>query len=45
VDRGKDFYATQNWTNVPAGRRLWIAWMNNWQYAPTRSRLTRGAVL
>jgi fructan beta-fructosidase len=33
VDRGKDFYATQDWNNVPDGRRLWIAWMNNWQYA------------
>lgn len=35
VDWGKDFYAAQAWNNVPEsdGRRLWIAWMNNWQYA------------
>lgn len=33
ADYGKDFYATQDWSGVPDGRRLWIAWMNNWQYA------------
>lgn len=35
VDWGKDFYATQAWNNIPEqdGRRLWLAWMNNWQYA------------
>lgn len=35
VDWGKDFYATQSWNNIPDrdGRRLWLAWMNNWQYA------------
>lgn len=35
VDYGKDFYAVQSWSNIPKndGRRLWLAWMNNWQYA------------
>jgi fructan beta-fructosidase len=32
VDYGKDFYATQSWNNTP-DRRIWLAWMNNWQYA------------
>ncbi len=35
VDYGKDFYAAVSWANIPEedGRRLWIGWMNNWQYA------------
>lgn len=35
VDYGKDFYAAVSWSDVPKsdGRRLWIGWMNNWQYA------------
>ncbi|WP_240512068.1 glycoside hydrolase family 32 protein [Paludifilum halophilum] len=32
VDYGKDFYATQAWNNT-GKRRIWLAWMNNWQYA------------
>jgi fructan beta-fructosidase len=32
VDHGSDFYAVQSWNDVPDGRRLWLAWMNNWQY-------------
>lgn len=32
ADYGADFYAVQSWTNMPDGRRLWLAWMNNWQY-------------
>nr|WP_275897958.1 glycoside hydrolase family 32 protein [Halobacillus ihumii] len=32
VDYGKDFYATQTWSNTN-NRQIWIAWMNNWQYA------------
>jgi fructan beta-fructosidase len=35
VDYGKDFYAVQSYANIPEadGRRIWLAWMNNWQYA------------
>ncbi|WP_263820593.1 glycoside hydrolase family 32 protein [Salinibacter sp.] len=35
VDYGPDFYATIPWNNVPSedGRALWLAWMNNWEYA------------
>jgi fructan beta-fructosidase len=35
VDYGKDFYAAVSWSDVPSsdGRRLWLGWMNNWQYA------------
>jgi fructan beta-fructosidase len=34
VDYGKDFYAAVSWSDVPPadGRRIWIGWMNNWQY-------------
>ncbi|MDR8393409.1 glycoside hydrolase family 32 protein [Aliifodinibius sp. S!AR15-10] len=48
VDYGKDFYAVQSYDNIPEnnGRRIWISWMNNWQYAeqiptsPWRSAMT-----
>ncbi|UCZ53902.1 glycoside hydrolase family 32 protein [Bacillus shivajii] len=35
VDYGKDFYATQSFSDIPKtdGRRIWLAWMSNWQYA------------
>jgi fructan beta-fructosidase len=34
IDYGKDFYASQTWNDAPGDRRpVWIAWMNNWQYA------------
>ena len=35
VDYGKDFYAAQSYSDIPAadGRRIWLAWMNNWDYA------------
>ena len=35
VDYGPDNYAGVTWSNVPEsdGRRLFIGWMNNWQYA------------
>ena len=33
VDYGKDFYALQSFYNMPGGRKIWIAWMNNWNYA------------
>ncbi len=42
LDYGKDNYAGVTWANVPAsdGRRLFMGWMSNWQYAnvvPTAS--------
>jgi sucrose-6-phosphate hydrolase SacC (GH32 family) len=48
VDYGKDFYAVVSWSNIPPkdGRRVWIGWMNNWEYgqevptAPWRSAQT-----
>lgn len=33
LDHGADFYAAQSWSDEPNGRRIWIAWMNNWHYA------------
>ena len=33
VDYGNDFYAAQSWSDMPADRRVWIAWLNNWDYA------------
>ncbi len=35
LDHGKDNYAGVTWANVPAsdGRRLFMGWMSNWQYA------------
>lgn len=33
LDWGRDYYAAVSFNNVPDGRRLMIAWMNNWQYA------------
>lgn len=33
VDFGKDFYAAQAWNDAPGPGPVWIAWMNNWQYA------------
>jgi len=35
VDFGPDFYAAQSFANMAAGRHVWLAWMNNWAYAPT----------
>jgi len=42
ADHGKDFYATNSFADLPRqdGRRIWIGWMGNWQYAnrePTES--------
>ncbi|MGI8316368.1 glycoside hydrolase family 32 protein [Halobacillus mangrovi] len=45
LDYGKDFYASQSFSDVP-GRRVVLAWMSNWQYAndvptdPWRSAMT-----
>jgi levanase len=33
LDHGADFYAALTFENEPDGRRIAIAWMNNWQYA------------
>ncbi|MDF9800176.1 fructan beta-fructosidase [Catalinimonas alkaloidigena] len=35
VDYGKDNYAGVSWSNVPEndGRRIFLGWMSNWQYA------------
>lgn len=48
LDYGRDYYAAVSWDNIPEedGRRLWIAWMSNWDYAnqvpttPWRSAMT-----
>jgi sucrose-6-phosphate hydrolase SacC (GH32 family) len=34
-DYGKDYYAAVSWSDVPKsdGRRLWLGWMSNWEYA------------
>jgi fructan beta-fructosidase len=47
ADMGKDFYASTSFANNPAGQdRLWVAWMDNWQYAgklpslPGRGQMT-----
>jgi fructan beta-fructosidase len=35
ADYGKDFYATNSFSDLPPrdGRRVWIGWISNWQYA------------
>ncbi|HLU21624.1 MAG TPA: glycoside hydrolase family 32 protein [Bacillaceae bacterium] len=35
LDYGADFYAAQSFSDIPSedGRRIMIAWMNNWLYA------------
>jgi fructan beta-fructosidase len=46
ADHGKDFYATNSFSDIPAtdGRRIWIGWISNWQYANTEpTKLWRGA--
>lgn len=39
VDCGRDNYAGATWSDAPDDRRIYMGWMNNWQYAgakPTR---------
>ncbi|PRW65321.1 glycoside hydrolase [Actinopolyspora mortivallis] len=44
ADHGADFYACQSWYGTP-GRRLWLGWMSNWNYAPnTPTRPWRGTM-
>jgi len=46
ADWGKDFYATNTWNDMPSseGRRVWIGWFSNWQYANTEPTMPwRGA--
>lgn len=35
ADFGPDFYAAVSWSDIPVrdGRRIWLGWMSNWQYA------------
>jgi fructan beta-fructosidase len=35
ADWGRDFYAAVSWNDIPRhdGRRLWLGWMSNWEYA------------
>ena len=35
ADYGPDFYAAVSWSDIPKrdGRRVWLGWMSNWQYA------------
>ncbi len=44
ADFGADFYAAQSWSDEPNGRRIWVGWLNNWQYAnKTPATTWRGA--
>jgi fructan beta-fructosidase len=45
LDYGKDFYAPITFSNLPDDRLIWLAWMNNWQYAAqTPTSPWRGAM-
>ncbi|MDO4229984.1 MAG: GH32 C-terminal domain-containing protein [Capnocytophaga sp.] len=33
LDYGRDNYAGVTWSNTPENRRIFIGWMNNWDYA------------
>nr|WP_311768348.1 GH32 C-terminal domain-containing protein [Serratia fonticola] len=33
ADFGSDFYAAVSWNGVPDGKRYWIGWLSNWDYA------------
>lgn len=46
VDYGPDNYAGVTWANIPNGRKVFLGWMSNWDYAqavptaPWRSAMT-----
>ena len=46
VDYGRDFYAPVSWSDIPKsdGRRLWLAWMNNWETALVPTHPWRSAM-
>ncbi|NRP38839.1 Levanase precursor [Marinobacterium sp. xm-a-121] len=33
LDEGRDYYATQSWSDAPNNERLAISWFSNWRYA------------
>lgn len=33
LDYGRDFYAAASWNDAPSGRRVAVAWADNWLYA------------
>ncbi|MBS1796333.1 MAG: glycoside hydrolase family 32 protein [Acidobacteria bacterium] len=33
LDQGRDDYAGVTWSNAPRGRRIFLGWMSNWDYA------------
>jgi fructan beta-fructosidase len=33
LDEGRDYYATQSWSDAPNHQRLAISWFSNWRYA------------
>ena len=36
ADYGRDFYASTSFSDIPRadGRRIWMGWLYNWEYAP-----------
>jgi fructan beta-fructosidase len=46
IDYGRDFYAVVSWSDVPKsdGRRIWLAWMNNWETSQQPTYPWRGAM-
>lgn len=45
LDYGPDNYAGTTWNDVPDGKRVYIGWMSNWQYAAnTPTSPWRGAM-
>jgi fructan beta-fructosidase len=53
ADYGRDCYAAVSWSDIPKsdGRRIWLGWMSNWEYAqdvptaPWRNAMTIPRVL